>query len=587
MGLWSLIQLLPLRPGTVPLLLIQSLLAILSMVLLARAHPIGHVILVGVVISIALAQRGRAPELVSDALLLAPPAWWERTMLLAAALVTGYSCFSFLSELAPLNGDTAEHGFRILNHLPLLDGDHSLLSWLHIMVAHPYLTLSTQVVKTLGWSIFSMRVTGAVMSFLTLPCVYLAVRALLNRGAAAYAALIFAGSLGNFTVSKLACWDASVGCHATLTFALVILSFKRRGWLALPALFASILVGLNQYEAYRLIIPVAVLVYGAAFFGRRHSKAIPLGGLGAIGLALLVQGWLIYPGFWRDLRNAQVMKQITLHNLAWYSENVYTKLYAGSFDNYFSESQGGLDHPAMIGLAFVGLALALSGYRSPRLLAGAAWLVIPLCFLILLEGQWRRGTAIIPVVSVMASLPFSFWTVALHERLKPSARLRYLALMIPTLFAGGLVASNVSRFSTIQHNRWGGLYVPAGEVAAAQIASQLLTNDVVLVFSDSNPSAWNFLDFLNGGTGRFFQINRTFLGPYNEKLHATMNDLIATAANLQDRRVYFFVKNQQVMDAFSETLTALTVNHPEIVRRELIPEPDGLFQLFAVGNLSD
>jgi hypothetical protein len=508
-------------------LLTATSLGIAGSWLLHARHGGGWLLLALAAAIVLATERGSLADPHAPKILTNPPALPEGLLLTAALALGLWSCFSYLDSAQGFHFDVAEFAQVVRARLADLAGPQTRFT--QVFRAAPYPALTALLVRNAGFHLWTLRLIGALSCFLTIPALYLAGRILFNRGVAALGPTLFSASLWGFTLSKVATWDAAVPLAATASILLAAWIVKGpRGWLAIPLLTLTLLGGLNLYEAFRLSFPVIALIGLRALPSRRGlARAALLAA--AMAAAIAAQMHWFDPLFWERIQQSRLLHGSTCANLLQHGRNLLQGLFSGAWDIYLSPSQGGLDHPLIIGLALTGLALLLANIRHPAAWNLLAWLLLPVAAAWLFEGQWRRGSVAMPAIYLTAALPLARLAALLHPASprngsrppnanasapaprKPLSNAFTLTALLALLIAG----INVSRFPQIQRHRSGGYYrSPADWELTRLLADRCNSQPVFLITDDAQATVLlRFAAQLQGRSGDCFQPGTNILEP--------------------------------------------------------------------------
>ncbi len=470
----------------------------------------------------------------------------EISVVVLALAITGWSCFSYLGSLDGFHYDTAEITGAVTERARILEETASPL--FRFMMERPHTTVIALIVNEFGFGLWQLRIFGALLCFLTAPLVYLTVRLIFDRTAAALGILLYSGSLWNFTLSKVATWDAAVSFVSILTvFLTLAILKKKRGWLLFPLLLFAIIWGFNIYEAYRLTLPViaGIAFLGGLFWKRYRIRALVIAA--GLGISVFIQSSYVDSLFWERIAGSKLV-EMNIHQIfTEFASNLLGGLFYGTRDIYLSPSQNGMDHPLFIGLFLAGFFITLSRIHRFESFIFAVWLIIPSAAALVFEGQWRRASAAMPVIYIYASIPLAAMSRSLMEFFKRDAfKARKIIFGAVSLVAVIIVFLNISRFSDIQQNRSGGYYVMKEELAAARYATELLKRMPVYVFSDSHDVLWNFINRLQGGDGDYFQWESNLLAPFGNTA-GKMHEVLSQALESEEHKTAVFMNKEDDM----------------------------------------
>jgi len=530
-------------------------------------------------------QIGVASNIAELPLLRRPPLLLELPALAAAAAITAWSCFSFINSFEGFHFDVAEFAASVNARLVVLSPSAPLRQ---MFLETPQEMITAMFVQKLGFSLLSLRLLGALFCFATLPALYFASRIIFNRGMAALGALAFAGSLWNFTLSKVATWDADVPCLAALSVGLAIGVFQLRwGWLLLPGLLLSLQWGLNVYEAFRLAFPVCLTVAILGALLRKGRRWRALGIVITMAASIAIQATCIDPLFWERITGSALLKPLTLHSLKIYADVMFGGMFHSSWDIYLSQSQNGLDHPLIMGMIIAGLCLILTSFWKFEHLALLAWTLGPVTAGLLFEGQWRRTTVAMPALYLLAAVPLAALAVYLSRCWREESRKRrWYLFALPIILALIMTSLNITRFPEIQRGRWGGYYRTEQHFIPARTAAQVCQSGVpVYAFTSEGQAAvfWSFINQYEGGKIDCYLPNENVFDPSGPQI-AKFQEVTAAAMANSDRETAVFIRNEEVTAPLIDELRGRAQRSAALVRSAEIPGGETDYLLFYLGG---
>jgi len=500
-----------------------------------------------------------------------------------ALLIGGISCFSYLGSWTGFHFDTAEHWSNVIDGIRTRHY-FGFKSIYRLLPFNPHVYISGLIVEYLGDGLAQYRLLGATECFLMIPVVFLLFRRLLDRTAAAIAALFMAGSLWNFTLSKLAHFAVPVPLTAAVTVGtfLAILSWRRYLSAAL-LMFITFIIGFNIYDAYRVLFPVLGTMVLAGFILERKKRWHLLLVPAALTAAVALQAIYLDPNFFFRLQQSHLLQQPLDGKVRMFTGIFFGKLFAGTWDIELSPSQGAIDHPVLVALFLLGLALAVGNVRQRWGYILAVWVLIPCSLAVMMEGQWRRVTVMMAAMSGLASLPVTFLIRDLSKALRHRPawqRTATLAAAMSLIVCA--IAANVYRFRQIHAERSGGYYISPQQIQAAKWAAKRCPFGNFIVVDYGRWQVWNLVQLWEEGLIGCFVANENCFDPLYalEELRQALSDAV------RNRSHPVFVMVSVIPDTVEirNQLAALTTRDPPLARQVTTPGTSDLYLTYEVGG---
>lgn len=422
-------------------------------------------------------------------------------MLLAVTAIAAAPRLALLGDIPPgLHGDEASAGLEARRILA--DGHIGAYSFRALGVPAGTFYWAAVVFSLLGESVFTLRLSFALLGIATVSLSYLAFRVMFGRSTAMLAALLLAVSPWHLHYSRVAFipigWPLAQ--MATLLFLFVGLRRQSRMWFALAG--ACLGAGMYTYQGFSIFaLALGAAIVWLAIFHFRRSLVPFVAQVGTmLGVALLVGLPLasfahdhpnVFLGRYREQNVTKSPEYEAAEGPFERAQYVATRELDYVRSVISRPAPDGVDAAGLfplvdrvtLGLLIVGGAIAIWRVRSPPYgVVLVLTLIIGLGPALAVGGAYRRTLGLTPLLAVFAALPL---VVLSDEARRRGKKVATAASVVVALVIGAVAMIGLIRyFGSYDDDPRVGMVYGLEMAAASRYMGRLPQDTFVYLYSD-------------------------------------------------------------------------------------------------------
>lgn len=379
------------------------------------------------------------------------------------------------------------------------------------------LYFAAPIVGLLGDSVFSVRLSMALLAIVTVPVAYLTFRVMFGRTLGTFAAILLALGLWHLHFSRIGFMVISWPLMELVTLLFLFLGIKTRRWLFFGLAGLAFGAGIYTYNAYPIFaLPFGVFIVWLAL--RYRGRDLMRYG----GQVTLMAGLAIFAALPMILYATEPGRDLLIHHRGvslleteeWESGGLVDKgqlvfertsdFFTSAFWDGRTDGADGSGEEAMVDrvtvvLLILGTAMFLRRWRQPAAVAVLLMVILlPAASIFSINAMFRRTLGIVPFLAVLAAAPLAFWWDQAKTFKLPWRNASYAAIAIVVALIGYLNLSfYFNEFPDTENTR----FTFVEELAdASQYLSDLPGDPYVYFYS----GRWSF----NYETRRYLASNR-------------------------------------------------------------------------------
>ena len=362
---------------------------------------------------------------------------WLRASRLDLAIVVALTAIAavprlvLLDQIPPgLHGDEAWTG---INARQILD-EGWIGPYVGSALGYPSgpLYFAAVVIKLFGETLYSVRLSMALLGIVTIPLAYLTFRVMFDRTLAVFAGIFLAVGLWHLHFSRIAFPIISWPMMLLLTLFVFFLGIQTKRWLFYGLAGLALGAGIYSYNAHPVFIgALGLFILWLALWMALHRQRDELLRFGArvifMGVMAIIAA-LPMILFAMDSDNNYFARHsgITVFdNEAWEQGDFLDRadvlidgtrhFIKAAFWSGQPDGADGAGHKAMIDrvsllLVILGLGIFLWRWRQPGSVAALLMVaILPFATIVTINGTFRQSIGIVPFLAALAAAPLALW----------------------------------------------------------------------------------------------------------------------------------------------------------------------------------